>query len=207
MSLHQEASSEAPRAGTPTIAKTKLDDSSRKLKQQQKSPEEVHDLVQSIFNVDEKFTCALRVRNQDVEQLFSEIDTDHNEDLSSSELKAFLQGRYDMTLANCNSVFSKYDKDNSSSISLVEFSVIVDDVNGVLNEFDKDEMKYQRGLGKKLTWISCYEVCCCLPTLCTSWCCGGYWSANLLKEHIQHEDSRPTRINEAISKGLLMERA
>lgn len=170
-------------------------------KEQQQYENETSTLDQLLNNFS-TLAAKVRVAENDISDLFRQMDTDDSGALDKEELKAFLQGRYNMSPDVCDIVFRKFDHDNNTSIDIEEFTKIIKEVNSVVLKFDTFETKATENFVKKVTLISCYSYCCCICTLGTSTCCANCCLTTLANGHVTRMESANTRLNMKIKEGL-----
>ena len=102
---------------------------------------------------------------KEIASVFIELDADRSGALDRDELRAFLQGRYNMSSENCDKVFLKFDKDHNSTIDVNEFVAIVAQINKVAWQYDDQEVKAFRVYVQKYSIISLFMFCCCPCTV------------------------------------------
>ncbi len=147
-------------------------------------------------------SADVRVKNSDISNLFKEMDKDNSGALDRDELKAFLQGRYEMDSSSCDIVFNKFDKDGSKSIEKEEFEKIINEVNALVKKFDDEDLKYTQDFANKIQIAVCFQYCCCLCTLCTSHYCAGHYLMKSNMKFINRTMTSGERCKEYVSKGL-----
>jgi len=147
-------------------------------------------------------SAEVRVKNSQISAIFKDLDKDNSGTLDKDELRAFLQGRYEMESKDCDTVFKKFDMDGSSSIDNREFEKIIKEVNALVKDFDDADMKYLQDHANKMQLCVCFEYCCCLCTLCTSHYCAQNYLVKANFSLINRITTSGDRCKAFVSKGL-----
>lgn len=151
-------------------------------------------------------TVNPRVLQSQIEKTFHELDLDKSGTLDHSELRAFLQGRFELSSDCCEKVFKKFDNDRNNTIDLAEFSVIIEEINGIVIKFDEEDLSYHQLVSKKVCLVALFEYCCCPCTIGISCCLGQCYLSTLQAELTGRVLSSGERLNDCISNGLTMSR-